>query len=59
MRALTKAFESHTIDDDSSPSGSIYPSFSSFDKILQMSIMNGKYQQIRFLHDVIYVIDEN
>jgi hypothetical protein len=28
MRALTKAFESHTIDVDSSPSGSIYPSFS-------------------------------
>jgi hypothetical protein len=32
MRALTKAFESHTIDVDSSPSGSIYPSFSSFDE---------------------------
>ena len=31
MCALTKAFESHTIDVDSSPSGSIYPSFSSFD----------------------------
>jgi hypothetical protein len=32
MCALTKAFESHTIDVDSSPSGSIYPSFSSFDE---------------------------
>jgi hypothetical protein len=32
MRALTKAFESHTIDANSSPSGSIYPSFSSFDE---------------------------
>jgi hypothetical protein len=32
MLALTKAFESHTIDDDSSPSGSLYPSFSSFDE---------------------------
>jgi hypothetical protein len=32
MCALTKAFESHTIDADSSPSGSIYPSFSSFDE---------------------------
>jgi hypothetical protein len=31
MSTLTKAFESHTIDVDSSPSGSIYPSFSSFD----------------------------
>jgi hypothetical protein len=31
MRALTKAFESHTIDVDSSLSGSIDPSFSSFD----------------------------
>jgi hypothetical protein len=29
--ALAKAFESHTIDVDSSPLGSIYPSFSSFD----------------------------
>jgi hypothetical protein len=32
MRALTKAFESHTIDVDSSLSGLIYPSFSSFDE---------------------------
>jgi hypothetical protein len=31
MHTLTKAFESHTIDVDSSPSGYIYPSFSSFD----------------------------
>jgi hypothetical protein len=31
MCALTKAFESHTIDVDSSPSVSIYPSFYSFD----------------------------
>jgi hypothetical protein len=31
MCALTKAFESHTINDDSSLSGSIYPYFSSFD----------------------------
>jgi hypothetical protein len=31
MCTLTKAFESHTVDVDSSPSGSIYPSFSSFD----------------------------
>jgi hypothetical protein len=31
MCALTKDFESHTIDVDSSPSSSIYPSFSSFD----------------------------
>jgi hypothetical protein len=30
MCALTKAFECHTIDVDSSLSGSIYPSFSSF-----------------------------
>jgi hypothetical protein len=27
IRALTKVFESHTIDVDSSLSGSIYPSF--------------------------------
>jgi hypothetical protein len=32
MCALTKAFESHTIDVDSSPSSSIYPSFSCFDE---------------------------
>jgi hypothetical protein len=32
MPILTKAFESHAIDADSSPSGSIYPYFSSFDK---------------------------
>ena len=32
MRALTKAFESHTIDADLSPSGLIYPSFYSFDE---------------------------
>jgi hypothetical protein len=32
MRALIKAFESHTIDVDSSPSGSINPSFYSFDE---------------------------
>jgi hypothetical protein len=31
IHALTKAFESHTIDGDLSPLGSIYPSFSSFD----------------------------
>ena len=31
MRTLTKAFETHTIDVDSSPPGSIYPCFSSFD----------------------------
>jgi hypothetical protein len=31
MRTLTKSFESHTIDVDSSSSGSIYSSFSSFD----------------------------
>jgi hypothetical protein len=31
MHTLTKAFENHTIDVDLSPSGSIYPSFSSFD----------------------------
>jgi hypothetical protein len=31
MHALTKAFQSHTIDVDLSPSGSIYPSFSSMD----------------------------
>jgi hypothetical protein len=31
MITLTKAFESHTIDVDLSPSGSIYPSFSYFD----------------------------
>jgi hypothetical protein len=30
--ALTKVFESHTIVVDSSPSGSIFPSFSSFDE---------------------------
>jgi hypothetical protein len=56
MCALTKAFESHTINDNSSPSGSIYPSFSCLMKILQMSIMNGKYHWTRFLHDVVYVI---
>jgi hypothetical protein len=27
MRTLNKVFESHTIDVDLSPSGSIYPSF--------------------------------
>jgi hypothetical protein len=32
MRALTKAFGSHTIYADSSPSGSMYPSFSYFDE---------------------------
>jgi hypothetical protein len=32
MCILTKAFESHTIDVDPSSSGSIYPSFSSFDE---------------------------
>jgi hypothetical protein len=32
MRPLTKSFESNIIDADSSPSGSIYPSFSSFDE---------------------------
>jgi hypothetical protein len=32
MCAWTKSFESHTIDVYSSPSGSIYPSFSSFDE---------------------------
>jgi hypothetical protein len=32
MHKLTKAFESNTIDVDSSPSGSMYPSFSSFDE---------------------------
>jgi hypothetical protein len=32
MHTLTKAFESHTIDVDSTPSGSIYPSLSSFDE---------------------------
>jgi hypothetical protein len=32
MLALTKAFESHTIDDDSSPLGSIYSSFSSLNE---------------------------
>jgi hypothetical protein len=32
MRALTKAFESHTVDVDSSPLVLIYPSFSSFDE---------------------------
>jgi hypothetical protein len=32
MCALTKAVESHTIDVHSSPSGLIYPSFSSFDE---------------------------
>jgi hypothetical protein len=32
MCILTKAFEIHTIDVDSYPSGSIYPSFSSFDE---------------------------
>jgi hypothetical protein len=32
MHALTKAFERHTIDVDSSPLGSIYLSFSSFDE---------------------------
>jgi hypothetical protein len=32
MRTLTKAFESHTIDADSSPSCLIYPSFSCFDE---------------------------
>jgi hypothetical protein len=31
VRALTKTFESHIIDVDSSPSGSIHPSFSLFD----------------------------
>jgi hypothetical protein len=31
MHALTKAFESHTIDVYLSPLGSIYPYFSSFD----------------------------
>jgi hypothetical protein len=31
VRTLTKAFESHTIDVNLSPSGSIYPYFSSFD----------------------------
>jgi hypothetical protein len=32
MWALTKAFESHTIDAKSSPLGWIYPSFSSFNE---------------------------
>ena len=58
MCALTKAFESHTIDANPSPLGWIYPSFSSFNEILQMSIMNENYQLIRFLHDVVNVIGE-
>jgi hypothetical protein len=42
MLALTKAFESHTIDDDSSLLGQyIHPSLLLM-KILQISIMNGK-----------------
>jgi hypothetical protein len=32
MHTLTKAFESHTIDANSSLSGMIYPSFSTFDE---------------------------
>jgi hypothetical protein len=56
MCALTKAFESHTIDVDSSPQVRyIHPSLLLM-KILQISIMNGIYQWIRFLHDVVYVI---
>jgi hypothetical protein len=53
MHTLIKAFESHIIDADSSPSCSIYPSFSYLIKILQMSILNRKYQCIRFLHDLV------
>jgi hypothetical protein len=58
MRALTKAFESHTINADSSPLGLIYPSFSSFDENIANEYNEWKYQWIRFLHDVVYVIGE-
>jgi hypothetical protein len=58
MLALTKAFDSHTTDVDSSPSGSIYPFSLLLMKILQMSIQDGMYQWIRFLHDVVFVIGE-
>jgi hypothetical protein len=42
IRALTKAFESHTIDVDSSPSGSIYPSFSYFDANIAIEYIEWK-----------------
>jgi hypothetical protein len=58
LRVMTVAFVSHTIDANLSHIGHIYPSFSSLMKILQMSTLNGKYQRIKFLHDIVYVIEE-
>jgi hypothetical protein len=53
--ALTKAFESHTIDVDSSPSGSIYPSFSSFDENIANEY-NEWVSMDKTFHDAVYVI---
>jgi hypothetical protein len=50
MQALTKSFESHTIDADSSTLGSIYPSFSSFDE----NIAN-EYNELEVSMDNIFV----
>jgi hypothetical protein len=56
MYALTKAIESEPLMLLRLPQVRyIHPSLLLM-KILQMSIMNGKYQWIRFLHDVVYVI---
>jgi hypothetical protein len=59
MHELTKAFESHTIDADSSPSCSIYPSFSSFDANIANEYTEWEASLDNILHDVVYVIGEN
>jgi hypothetical protein len=56
MRALTKAFESHTINADSSPLGLIYPSFSSFDENIANEYNECEVSMDNIFHDVVYVI---
>ena len=56
MCALTKAFESHIIDDNLYPSGSIYPSFSSFDENIANEYNECEVSMDNIFHDVVYVI---
>jgi hypothetical protein len=58
MRALTKAFENHTLMLIRLPRVLyIYLSLILM-QILQMNILNGKHQWIIFLRDIVYLIGE-
>jgi hypothetical protein len=55
MDTLTKAFESHTIDANSSPSGSIYPSFSSCNENIANEYNKLEASMDKIFYDVVYV----